>query len=139
MALAGGASQAEAARDVGVSKSTVQRRLADERFRERLELERTAMLQQGRGRLMAGVVDAVEALREIAANGQSESARVAASRAIVDLTIGARRFELNPFRPEEVRRVLDLMLVRALERLPEDSRDAFLDDMARLASASGLR
>jgi hypothetical protein len=103
-ALATGATYEEAGRIAGVSKSTVKRRMGEEAFRQRVAQERVELIDTLRGRLLAAAPQAVATLRELSASGQSDSVRLGAARAVLDLSLGRRRgFDL--VQGKEVERV----------------------------------
>lgn len=83
--LAAGRLQADAALAAGCSLSTVERRLRDEAFRQRVEQARTALFAATAARLVGAAVDAVERLAELAQAAESESVQLAACRSILQL------------------------------------------------------
>ncbi len=73
-----------AATRVGISSATATRWLNDPGFKEQYRTARRAAMEQSTARLQSACLVAVEALVEIAQSGASESARVTASRAILE-------------------------------------------------------
>ncbi len=89
-ALISGASYAVAAETAGVSKSTVQRRMREPRFRTRLAMERAEMLRQVRDQLSLAATDAVPVLAALMNDAdESGAVRSRAARSLLDL---AQRF-----------------------------------------------
>jgi len=90
VALAGGATAAEAAKSAGVSERTVRRRLADADFVSRVEAVRSEMLDTAVARVSAGAVAAVDTLVGLMTPDSSPSVRLAAARAILQCGIQLR-------------------------------------------------
>jgi hypothetical protein len=131
-ALATGATYGEAGRIAGVSKSTVKRRMGDDAFRQRVASERVELIDTLRGRLLSAAPDAVRTLSELSAAAQSDSVRVGAARAVLDLSLGRRRgFDLVD--GKEVERLVRDIADAAARRLPDTQMIAFLRDVERLA------
>jgi len=86
VALAAGATPAEAARRANVSRRTAYRRLEDGEFRRRVTVERDALVRAAVGRLTDASLDAVDSLRALAGDEATPPAvRVSACRAILDM------------------------------------------------------
>ncbi len=83
LALAGGKSQLAAAELAGVSRATVQRRLADPEFVSRVEAIRREWTERATGHLTEAAMEAVIKLRNIIASEGESSVHVAAARAIL--------------------------------------------------------
>ncbi len=83
-ALARGATQARAAQESGYSERTVRRRLKDGRFRGRVQAARRDVLERATGALAAGAMGVVMTLLKVASSAESESARLAAAKALMD-------------------------------------------------------
>ena len=92
-ALACGASQEKAAQQAGVSRSTVQRRLADAAFRRELDAFRADLVQRTAAGLTAAGLQFVTALVELASPGTPHGTRLGAARA--GLELGAKFRELT--------------------------------------------
>jgi AcrR family transcriptional regulator len=126
--LAGGATISDAAKAAGVSVSTVRRRFDDLRFVVDVEEERTLIIHALRGRLLEASGGAVTTLAEVASDGRTDAARVSASRAILDLTVGPRREVIGV---SEARELFGNILRSALDRLerldPEEARALFAE------------
>jgi hypothetical protein len=86
-ALAAGRSQEEAAAEVGVSKSTVTRRMRDTDFRRQLNEARSDFLDHAMGILARSVAGASQSLATLSAKAKSEQVRSSSSRAVVDLMV----------------------------------------------------
>ncbi|HEV2124253.1 MAG TPA: hypothetical protein VGW38_15960 [Chloroflexota bacterium] len=84
VAIAAGATQEQAAKQAGVSPRTVARRLADPEFQRQVDETRAATLRQATDRLSAASLAAVATLLKLL-NADSESARLGAARAILEL------------------------------------------------------
>jgi hypothetical protein len=89
-ALACGATVEQAARSVGVSPRTVHRRLADPRFRRRLESVRGDMVQRTAGMLTAASLEAVKTLLTLQQGSVPASVRLGAARAVLEIGIKLR-------------------------------------------------
>jgi hypothetical protein len=89
LALAVGATAAEAARRSGKSERTVRRRLADETFRRRVEEARTELLRSTIGRLAGLGMLAVETLHRNLTCGKPAVETRAATAALTFLYRGA--------------------------------------------------
>ena len=86
LAIARGMSRRAAANAAGVSVSTIQRRLQDPRFRERVKELRSELLERSVGVLVdAGIVAARE-LKRLCQSGTNEFVRLAAARSILELS-----------------------------------------------------
>jgi hypothetical protein len=92
MALACGATAESAARQVGVSESTVFRRLTDAEFVRRLRALRTDMVQRTAGALTAAGSEAVRALLELLRGARAEAVRLGAARSVLEIGMKAREF-----------------------------------------------
>jgi hypothetical protein len=137
--LAGGATMREAAKAAGVSVSTVRRRCDDIRFAFEIEAERNVLIDSVRGRLVEASAGAVSTLSEVASEGQTDASRVSASRAILDLTVGARREPVDVGHFRELFGTLLRMALDRLDRLDPDEARAFfaeVDEMFRAATPS---
>ena len=84
VALASGLTQEQAARQAGVSERTVTRRLADPAFRQQVAEARAETVSRTAARLTAGGLAATTALLRLL-SAESESVRLGAARAILDL------------------------------------------------------
>jgi hypothetical protein len=73
-----------------VSERTVRRRQADPDFRQRLHTLRAEMIERGLGKLADGVADAAQALRNLLAEGKSESVKLAAAKVILEQAVKLR-------------------------------------------------
>lgn len=84
LALAGGASYADAARAAGITVRTVARRMDDDRYRRCVTAARSEMIERASGQLAEGTTKAVQTLSRLL-EGESEQVRLGAARAILDL------------------------------------------------------
>src|SRR5437879_5891418 len=84
VALAVGHTVREAAQLAGIAERTATRRTADAEFRRRVAELRGEMVSQALGRLADASVEAAETLRSLL-GGNSESARLGAAKAILEL------------------------------------------------------
>jgi hypothetical protein len=82
-ALAGGATVAEAARQAGLSESSVYRRRREPDFRREVAAARTELLTLAVGRLADAATAAVATLRALL-DAEADSVRLGAARAILD-------------------------------------------------------
>ena len=86
LAIARGASRRTAAQAAGVSVSTVQRRLQDCGFRQRVKELRNELLERSVGVLIAASLTAARTMKTICESGQNEFVRLAAARSILELS-----------------------------------------------------
>jgi DNA-binding MurR/RpiR family transcriptional regulator len=80
----------DAARAAGVSESTVWRLMQREDFQKPYKEAQDEALNSALGSIQGAATEAVATLREIAANGKVEAARVQASKTILDYTFKVR-------------------------------------------------
>jgi AcrR family transcriptional regulator len=85
LALACGSNAEQAARAVGVSKSTVFRRLADPEFRRRLAALRADMVERASGMLTAAGMEAVKTLLALLQPPVPAPVRLGAARAVLEI------------------------------------------------------
>jgi hypothetical protein len=90
LALACGATAESAARQVGVSPSTVWRRLKNSRFVRRLQRMRAEMQLRIADQLTAAGTEGVRTLVELMKAGSPPSARLGAARSVVELGLKVR-------------------------------------------------
>lgn len=83
--LAAGATIVAAAEAAGINERTVRRRIRDDCFRADLQRERTAIRRQLVARLVASSLAAVDTLAELAEPGNSDTIRLTAAKASLDL------------------------------------------------------
>src|SRR5262245_6372003 len=86
MALACGASVAQAAAKAGISERTAYRRLTDPAFRARIETLRAEMVQRAAALLIAAAVHAAKTLIDLQAAATPASVRRRAARDILELS-----------------------------------------------------
>jgi hypothetical protein len=92
MALACGASAENAARQVGVSESTVFRRLNDSDFCRRLQELKADMLRRAAAALAAASGEAVRTLLELMKTPNPPPTRLGAARSVVEFSMKTREF-----------------------------------------------
>jgi hypothetical protein len=90
LALACGATVESAARQAGVSESTVYRRLADPDFRQQLHTVRSDMVQRTAGALTAAATEAVRTLLELQKPAVPAAVRLGAARAVLEIGVKLR-------------------------------------------------
>jgi len=83
-ALAGGATNAEAAKRAGIGESTVYRRLKEVAFRTQVNDARRAMVERAVALLADASAEAVLTLRALL-TAESDTARLGAARSILEL------------------------------------------------------
>lgn len=88
--LACGATVENAARQVGVSVSTVYRRLNDASFRRRLTALRADMVQRSAGMLTAAAMESVKTLITLQAPVTPAAVRLGAARAVLEIGVKLR-------------------------------------------------
>ena len=89
VSLAAGLTNAQAAKEAGVSERTVRRRLDDPVFRQQVTAARAETVAQTAARLTAAGLGAVTTLLKLL-NAEAESVRLGAARSILDLGFKAR-------------------------------------------------
>jgi hypothetical protein len=92
LALACGATVEGAARQAGVSESTVYRRLEEADFRRRLQKLRADMVQRTAGALTAAGSEAVRTLLELLKPMNQGATRLGAARSVLEIGMKAREF-----------------------------------------------
>jgi hypothetical protein len=85
MALACGSSPETAAQKSGLSLRTVYRRLAEPSFRQQVQHVRTEMVQRAAGMFTAAGMAAIRTFTTLQESATSESVRLGAARAIIEL------------------------------------------------------
>jgi hypothetical protein len=90
LALACGATVESAARQAGVSESTVYRRLADPDFRQQLHAVRSDMVQRTAGALTAAATEAVRTLLDLQKPAVPAAVRLGAARAVLEIGVKLR-------------------------------------------------
>jgi DNA-binding MurR/RpiR family transcriptional regulator len=86
----------DAAKAAGVSESTVWRLMQRSEFQQRYKQAQDEALNSALGSIQGAATEAVATLREIASSGKVESARVQASKTILDFTFKVReQFDLD--------------------------------------------
>ena len=90
LALACGASVEGAARQTGASERTIYRRLADPKFRRRLDSLQSEMMQRSAAMLTAGGVDSVKTLLELQKAPTPPAVRLGAARTVLEMRIKMR-------------------------------------------------
>jgi hypothetical protein len=89
-ALACGASQEKAAQQAGLSRSTVQRRLADPAFQRQLEAFRAELVQRTTAVLTASGLEFVKTLVALTSADTPAATRLGAARAGLELAVKYR-------------------------------------------------
>jgi transposase-like protein len=92
VALAGGCTVEDAARQVGVGETTIYRRLAEPEFRQQVDEARREMLTRAVGKLADAGTEAATTLR-LLLTAESETVRLGACRAILELGAKLRESE----------------------------------------------
>ena len=93
-ALLTSSTRAEAARKLGVSRSTLYRRLQDEEVREAFRVARMDALSESTATLQIASFEAASALRDLATDSSvNPHVRLGACRAILDLAYRAAEIE----------------------------------------------
>ena len=88
--LAAGRSNADAARLSGISVRTVNRRMADSDFRQRLDVRRAEMFERGAARMADLVSRSIDTLSELMEQSKSESIRLSAAKSVIDGAVRLR-------------------------------------------------
>jgi hypothetical protein len=118
LALACGASPEVAAQKSGVSLRTVYRRLADSAFRAEVDRLRSEILDRAVGMSGAATLGSVKTLTTLQDSAKSESVRLGAARALVEVNCKLRQSA------EQQRRIeaLEAQLRQLLEPVPSGSQ-----------------
>ena len=90
LALACGATLENAARQAGVSESTVRRRAKDPQFQRKLQTLRADMVQRASGALTAAGTESVRTLLELQKPGVAPATRLGAAKATLELGMKVR-------------------------------------------------
>jgi hypothetical protein len=90
VALACGATVPKAAADAGVSTRTVERRLADPKFRARLHQLRGETLERAGGMLTAATLKSVSTLVSLQDAGHPAGVRLQAAKSVLELALRVR-------------------------------------------------
>src|SRR5688572_32904600 len=85
LALACGSTAEAAGAKAGVSKSTVQRRLADAAFQRKLADARAEMVGRATAMLTAAAMEAVKPLLDLQGKSVAPSARLGAAKAVLEI------------------------------------------------------
>ncbi len=105
VALAAGASAAEAARQSGLSERTIRRRLEDPTFRAEVTAARAVLLERATGQLAGGATEAVVALRRLLTD-KNGAVAVAAARSILSGVVALRQHSELTERIERLEQVV---------------------------------
>lgn len=96
VALLTNAKIGDAAKAAGVNESTIWRLMQREDFQKRYREAQEEALSTALGSIQGAATEAITTLSEISRNGKNESARVQASKAILDYTLKVReQFDLQ--------------------------------------------
>jgi hypothetical protein len=90
LALACGATIENAARQAGLSVRTAHRRMADDRFRQRLQALRADMVQRTAGALTAAANEAVRTLVDLLKPAMPGAVRLGAARSVLEISLRFR-------------------------------------------------
>jgi hypothetical protein len=90
LALACGASPESTAQKSGLSVRTVYRRLADPYFRQQVDQLQNAIARRAAGLLTAASISAIKTCTTLQESARSESVRLGAAKAVVELALKLR-------------------------------------------------
>jgi hypothetical protein len=90
-ALARGHTHDRAAASAGLSRSTVTRRMRDESFRKRVSDARKLILESAASALADSMHGAIECLKRLMDNSESEMTQLGAARAILQMLLPIRQ------------------------------------------------
>ncbi len=85
LALACGASVETAAQKAGISKRTLQRRMADPEFRRQIQAIRSDMVERHSGTLTAAGTEAIKTLLELLKPTNAGTVRLGAARSVLEI------------------------------------------------------
>lgn len=88
--LAGGATNADAAKSAGISERTVYRRMQDPAFRQRVTEARASLIERAVAQLAASASQAVSTLTDLLGFEYPPAQRVSAARSILELGVKLR-------------------------------------------------
>ncbi len=91
LALASGATVAEAAREYGLDEKAVRRKLADEKFRKRVVAARAALTERACGLLTSAGLEAAKTLAELVQSDGPPAVRLAAAKAVLEVGMKLRQ------------------------------------------------
>ena len=117
-ALANGSTYDEAAKEAGLSRSTVARRMQEWEFRARVTEERERVVETVRGKLSATAPAAVEVIATLGASAESETVRLSAATRILDYSL-RRRAGFDTFDSAEVGAIVRELVEASLSHIPE--------------------
>lgn len=107
IALAGGATVEAAARRCGFPVTVVRRKLADEKFRRRVQHARGDLTERACGLLTAAGLAAVRALAELQRASSPPAVRLAAAKAVIELGVKLRTVVDLESRVNELEALID--------------------------------
>jgi len=121
-ALATGATYADAGKTAKVSPRTVRRRMEDPEFRADVNAARRERIQSIRGRLAVAGVDGVAVLAQLASEAASESVRLGAARALVQMAVEPPRgqLDLTGVSTTDIAKIGSDLFELAMRSLPEE-------------------
>lgn len=90
-ALARGVTYEQASTECGLSKRTINRRMANHAFRDRVVSARREWLDLATSAIAAALHEAVDTLKSLMRSGESETARLGAARALVGMLLPLRQ------------------------------------------------
>ncbi len=90
LALACGASIETAAQKAGISKRTLQRRMADLEFRRQIQVVRGDMVQRHSGTLTAAGTEAIKTMLDLLKGNTPANVRLGAARTILEISVKYR-------------------------------------------------
>jgi hypothetical protein len=93
LAMAAGASQAQAAQQAGVSERTVTRRLADATFKARVNEARAELVRRAVSRLSAAGIAAADELYRLLRDGCNDMVKLGAARAVLQNMLAGFQME----------------------------------------------
>jgi hypothetical protein len=140
IALAGGATYAEAGALANRSERTVRRRMEDEGFRERVWEARRERVDAVRARVTTAGLRAVDQLVDLAETSKSDSVRLGAARSLAQMAIDLRghRRELNHVSSSDVEKIATDMYELAMRALPEEMHARFAGSVSAYLDSGHL-
>ena len=137
--LAVGQTYAAAADAAGVSERTARRRMSEASFRRHVDAARVEIMSVAVNRAGNAALEAVETLIVLMRSADSESVRLRAARAVLELVDTRDRDPvadlirgLTRFSGHDIYELTRQMLSTALNYIPEEKAEAFMDDAGKV-------
>lgn len=140
-ALAGGASYADAAAAAGVSSRTVRRRMEEAEFRNEVIAARRERVDRIRAKLAASGETGVAVLAQLAESASSETVKLGAARALVQMALEPPRGQLGflGYSDHDVAKIGSDLYELAMRILPEELHQRYAAEVQAYVETGKLR